>query len=44
VRGNSRDCPLKSPNLGILGTVLNSSGIKQIPIYINKGKDFYGRN
>jgi len=33
VRGNSRDCPLKSPNLGILGTVLSSSGIKQIPIF-----------
>ena len=24
MRGNSRDCPLKSPNLGIFGTVLNS--------------------
>jgi len=36
VRGNSRDCPLKSPNLGILGTVLNSSGTKQIPICSTK--------
>ena len=33
MRGNSRDCPSKSPSLGILGTVLNSPGIKQIPIY-----------
>nr|DAL05959.1 MAG TPA: hypothetical protein [Caudoviricetes sp.] len=34
MRGNSRDCPLKSPNLGIFGTVLNSSRTKQIPIYL----------
>ena len=30
MRGNSRDCPLKSPNLGIFGTVLNSPRVQNL--------------
>jgi hypothetical protein len=36
VRGNSRDCPLKSPNLGIFGTVLNSPELNKFQFILER--------